>query len=126
MINLIAGLEMLVAERDLERRPNDVVSLHEPAFVGGIGPAFARRRIRDRDRGWLGEAQELDAQVRPERQDTDRQQRVAFDDMTPVGKTRSVHVPRAGVRNIMVIVDTTNTKPGASGRVWIKRMSLER
>jgi hypothetical protein len=51
---------------------------------------------------------------------------VRFDDMRPVGVT---HTPRAipdAIRAVMFIVDTTNSKPGASGRVWIKNVRLER
>ena len=33
---------------------------------------------------------------------------------------------RENVRAIMFIVDTTNSKPGASGRIWIKNVRLER
>jgi hypothetical protein len=56
----------------------------------------------------------------------DRGIEVAFDDMTPVGQTHAPHVPREGLLNIMFIVDTTNTRPGASGRVWIRNPRLER
>jgi hypothetical protein len=55
----------------------------------------------------------------------DREVAVAFDDMTPVGQTHAPHVPREGLMNILFIVDTTNTKPGASGRVWIRKPRLE-
>jgi hypothetical protein len=51
---------------------------------------------------------------------------VAFDDMTPVGQTHAPHVPREGLLNFMFIVDTTNTKPGASGRIWIRNPRVER
>jgi hypothetical protein len=56
---------------------------------------------------------------------TDSNRTVSFDDMRPVGVT---HTPRAipeDVRAIMVIVDTTNSKPGASGRIWLKNVRLE-
>jgi hypothetical protein len=56
----------------------------------------------------------------------DREIDVAFDDMTPVGQTHAPHVPREALMNIMFIVDTTNTKPGASGRVWVRNPRLER
>jgi hypothetical protein len=56
----------------------------------------------------------------------DRQLTVAFDDMRAVGQTRSEHPPLADVRALMFIVDTTNNKPGASGRVWITSVRLER
>ena len=57
---------------------------------------------------------------------TERDQSVSFADMRPVGVT---HTPRAvtkNVRAIMFIVDTTNSKPGASGRIWLKNVRLEK
>jgi hypothetical protein len=57
---------------------------------------------------------------------TDSAQVVSFDDMRPVGTTRTPRAVRENVRAIMFIVDTTNTKPGASGRVWLKDVRLER
>ena len=57
---------------------------------------------------------------------SDSERVVAFADMRPVGLT---HTPRAvpeNIRAIMFIVDTTNSKPGASGRIWIKNVRLER
>jgi hypothetical protein len=56
----------------------------------------------------------------------DRRVIVAFDEMNPVGQTHAADVPREGVRNIMFIVNTTNTKPGESGRVWIRDPRVER
>ena len=56
----------------------------------------------------------------------DSERSVVFDDMRPVGVT---HTPRAvpeNIRAILFIVDTTNTKPGASGRIWIKNVRLEK
>jgi hypothetical protein len=57
---------------------------------------------------------------------TENERSVRFDDMRPVGVT---HTPRAileAIRAVMFIVDTTNSKPGASGRIWIKNVRLER
>lgn len=52
--------------------------------------------------------------------DTTEQGRIVrFDDMTPVGVTHEPRPPKANVRAIMFVVDTTNTRPGASGRLWI-------
>jgi hypothetical protein len=56
---------------------------------------------------------------------TDGSRTVSFDDMRPVGATRTPQAVRKNVRAIMFIVDTTNTKPGASGRVWLKDVRLE-
>jgi hypothetical protein len=55
----------------------------------------------------------------------DRDAVIAFEDMMPVGQTHAPNVPREGLMNIMFIVDTTNTKPGGSGRVWIRNPRLE-
>ena len=49
-----------------------------------------------------------------------------FDDLTPVGATETWKPPLADVRHILFVVDTTNTKPGTSGRFWIKSAALER
>jgi hypothetical protein len=57
--------------------------------------------------------------------DVDRERYVLFNDMTPMGKTSTATVPYGAVRSIMFIVDTTNSKPGASGRVWLKNIRLE-
>ena len=55
----------------------------------------------------------------------DRERTVSFDDLTPIGSAR----PRpalADVRSVLFVIDTTNAKPGASGRFWIKRALLQR
>jgi hypothetical protein len=56
----------------------------------------------------------------------DRMQSVSFADMSPVGATQAGHVPQGGVRTIMFLVETPNTKPGTTGRVWIREPRLER
>jgi hypothetical protein len=56
----------------------------------------------------------------------DRERTIFFDDMTPVGETHSAVAPLADVRSLMFIVDTTNAKPGSSGRVWLRNVRLER
>jgi hypothetical protein len=55
---------------------------------------------------------------------SDRERVVWFDTMTPVGVTHTTQPPAADVRAIMFVVDTTNTKPGASGRVWLGNVRL--
>ncbi|MFN7914364.1 MAG: CehA/McbA family metallohydrolase [Vicinamibacterales bacterium] len=49
---------------------------------------------------------------------------VRFADMVPVGRTHEARPPRRDVRAVMFVVDTTNTKPGASGHLWIGRPRL--
>jgi hypothetical protein len=53
--------------------------------------------------------------------DTGNQQRtVFFDEMTPVGTTATFRPPLEEVRSVLFVVDTVNTKPGASGLFWIQ------
>ena len=46
--------------------------------------------------------------------------------MLAVGTTHTARAVPGNVRAIMFIVDTTNSKPGASGRIWLKNVRLER
>lgn len=55
---------------------------------------------------------------------SDRQHLVRFDDMTPVGTLVNGAPPLARVRAIMFVVDTTNTKPGSSGRLWLGKVRV--
>ena len=58
--------------------------------------------------------------------EVNRERTVFFDDLTPVGATTRRSPPLGQIRSVMFVVDTTNTKPGASGRIWIKAAALER
>ena len=51
---------------------------------------------------------------------------VDFDDLRPVGETHAVQPVLDGIRSILFVVDATNTKPGDSGRIWIRKAALER
>jgi hypothetical protein len=51
---------------------------------------------------------------------------VFFDDLTPAGVTETDKPPLAEIRSLLFVVDSTNTKPGTSGRVWITQPRLER
>ena len=51
---------------------------------------------------------------------------VRFADMTPVGSTHAPRAPLSGVRSVLFVVDTTNTKPGASGQIWLRDVRLIR
>jgi hypothetical protein len=55
-----------------------------------------------------------------------REQTVLFDDLRPAGPTASDKPPLADVRSLLFVVDTTNTKPGASGRIWITGPVLQK
>ena len=51
---------------------------------------------------------------------------VRFADMTPVGAMHSTRAPLSKVRSVLFVVDTTNTKPGASGQIWLSEVRLVR
>jgi len=55
---------------------------------------------------------------------TEQEYTILFDDMRPVGQTTTPTPPLADVRNLLFVVDTINTRPGTSGRIWIKRAVL--
>jgi hypothetical protein len=56
----------------------------------------------------------------------DREHTVFFDDLMPIGETGTFRPPLADVRSILFVVDTTNTKPGSSGRLWIKTAAVQK
>jgi len=59
--------------------------------------------------------------------DTFEQERtVFFDDLTPVGATSTWKPALEDVRSVIFTIDTTNTKPGTSGRVWLRNVALQR
>ena len=51
---------------------------------------------------------------------------VRFADMTPVGAMHSTRAPLSKVRSVLFVVDTTNTKPGATGQIWLSEVRLVR
>ena len=51
---------------------------------------------------------------------------VFFDDLVPVGVTETFKPALDEVGSILFVADTTNTKPGTSGRIWISRAALQR
>ncbi len=56
----------------------------------------------------------------------DGERTVYLDDLTPIGDTRTFRPPLADAHSIVFVIDMTNTKPGASGRFWIKNAALQR
>lgn len=56
----------------------------------------------------------------------DQDRTVLLDEMTPVGVTRSEKPPLDRTRALLFVVDLTNTKPGTSGQVWIRNVTLQR
>jgi len=55
----------------------------------------------------------------------DEDRTVYFDDLTPVGVTRTYRPPLADVHSIIFAIDMTNTRPATAGRFWIKRADLQ-
>ncbi len=45
-------------------------------------------------------------------------------DLTPVGSTATARPELSTIRSVLFVVDTTNTRPGASGRLWIRRAAF--
>jgi hypothetical protein len=56
----------------------------------------------------------------------ERPHMVRFADMIAVGQTRSPRPPLSEVHSLVFAVELTNTRPGASGRIWIPGAALER
>lgn len=54
----------------------------------------------------------------------DRDYTIPFSDMTPVGEGLPASPTVANIRTVLFVVDTTNTAPGASGRIWITAPEL--
>jgi hypothetical protein len=56
----------------------------------------------------------------------ERRYTIAFDQMTPVGETQSPRPALDAVRDVMLVVDSVHTRPGSTGRVWVKNIALQR
>ncbi len=56
----------------------------------------------------------------------DEDHTVLVGDMKRVDPGGRLHPDAANVRAVLFVVDTTNTKPGSSGRLWLGRVALER
>jgi len=51
---------------------------------------------------------------------------VRFDDMRPVVPTMPTHPDLSQVDAVLIVVDTTNTRPATAGRMWLEQVRLER
>ena len=56
----------------------------------------------------------------------ERSRTVFFDEFTPVGAARGPHPPLAGRPSVLFVIDTVNTRAGASGQLRIKSVALQR
>ena len=57
---------------------------------------------------------------------SDQEHTVYFDDLTPSTDTDVSNPPLSQVNAVLLVVDTTNTKPGTSGRIWLKDAALQK
>jgi hypothetical protein len=57
---------------------------------------------------------------------TDQERVVKFDDMVRIAGPTASRPPLDRICSVLLIVETTNAKPGASGRVWIRRAQLQK
>jgi hypothetical protein len=53
-------------------------------------------------------------------------QTIRFEEMSPVGEGTAPPIAAAAVRDVLFVVDTVNSIPGASGRVWLRDVRLEK
>jgi hypothetical protein len=51
---------------------------------------------------------------------------VRLDELKPTAEGEAARPTLETIRSVLFVVDTTNTKPGTAGRVWIKSAALER
>ena len=49
---------------------------------------------------------------------------IYFDDMMPVGRTETFKPDLPNIRSILFVIDAMNTRPGDSGRIWIRQAEL--
>jgi len=56
---------------------------------------------------------------------TQQEHTIYFDDLMPVGHTHTFKPDLANIRGVLFVVDARNTKPGDSGRLWIRKAALE-
>jgi hypothetical protein len=56
----------------------------------------------------------------------DRELTIPFSEMSPVGTTRTGEPALSEIRDVMFVVDTTNTRPGSSGEIVVSNAVLQR
>jgi len=57
---------------------------------------------------------------------TNEERIVDFEDVSPLGQSQTLKPPLDLVRSLLFVVDPGNTKRESSGRIWIKKATLER
>ena len=56
----------------------------------------------------------------------DQERTVYFDELTPVGVTQTWRPTFSNIHDLLFVIDTTNSKPGSSGHLWMKAAVLQR
>ena len=54
----------------------------------------------------------------------ERQQTIFFDNVEPIGDAKGRQLPAADIRSILVVVDRSHTKGGATGTIWLSGAML--
>jgi len=44
---------------------------------------------------------------------------IRFDEMRPLGTTSGPHPSLGLVRDVLFVIDRTNTRPGSNGQIWL-------
>jgi len=58
--------------------------------------------------------------------ETPREHTVRFDEVSPFEAARAAHPDPRDVHDVLFVVETTNTRPGTAGQVWIRSVSLQK
>jgi hypothetical protein len=58
--------------------------------------------------------------------ETPREHTIRFDDVAPVGPARTPHPDPRDIHDILFVVETTYSRPGSAGQIWIRNVLLQR
>ena len=58
--------------------------------------------------------------------ETPRDHTIRFDDVAPVDAARAPHPDPRDIHDILFVVETTNSRPGSAGQLWMRNVLLQR
>jgi len=58
--------------------------------------------------------------------DTPREHTIDFDDLRPVEVVGTPHPDPANIHDILFVVETTNSRPGSTGQLWLRNVLLQK
>jgi hypothetical protein len=58
--------------------------------------------------------------------ETPRDHTIGFDDVTPVDVVRAPQPDPRDIHDILFVVETTHTRPGTAGQVWLRNVLLQK